>query len=159
MSQNDPVPTSRTYVHDRCEQPTVVSDGAFSALASPLAGVEKTYCNACKSMFSVEEYRWQDTNEKLPDYYRRHSDHASTIDRFIASRHSIIAALLIAALLGILTAIWSFMAQGEGLFASVFLGIGVGFISLLAMAAILMSVLTPLVHRRVCKVSDPRRLT
>ena len=159
MTQSEPAPTSRTYIHDRCEQPTVVSGGAFSALASPLAGVETTYCNGCKSMFAVDEFRWEDTNEKLTDYHRRHASGASAIDRFIASRHSIIVALILATLLGILTMILSLTFQGEELLTSVFLGIGVGFVSLIAMATILISVLTPVVHRRVCKVSDPRRLT
>lgn len=159
MTQTEPIPTSRTYTHDRCEQPTVVSGGAFSALASPLAGVQQTYCNACKSMFAVDEFRWTDTDEKLTDYHRRHASGASAIDRFIASRHSIIAALILAVLLGVLTMILSFLFQGEGLLASIFFGIGAGVLSLIAMTAILISVLTPIVHRRVCKVSDPRRLT
>ena len=159
MTQSESVPTSRIYIHDRCEQPTVVSDGAFSALASPLAGVERTYCNACKSMFGVDEFRWADTDEKLIDYHRRHADGASAIDRFIASRHSVIAALILAALLGVLTALFGLVFQGEGLLESIFFGIGAGVLSLIAMTAILISVLTPIVHRRVCKVSDPRRLT
>lgn len=158
MTQSESIPTSRTYIHDRCEQPTVVSDGAFSALASPLAGVQQTYCNACKSMFAVDEFRWADTDEKLADYHRRHASGASAIDRFIASRHSIIAALILAVLLGVLIMILSLL-QGEGLLASIFFGIGAGVLSLIAMTAILISVLTPSVHRRVCKVSDPRRLT
>ncbi len=58
-----------------------------------------------------------------------------------------------------MTMIQSLFFQGEGLLASIFLGIGAGVLSLIAMTAILISVLTPIVHRRVCKVSDPRRLT
>ncbi len=158
MTQNEPAPTSRIYLHDRCEQPTVVSDDAFSALASPLAGVQQTYCNACKSMFAVDEFRWADTDEKLTDYYLRHASRASAIDRFIASRHSVITALVLAVLLGILTVILCLVVQGEELLTSIFLGIGVGVLSLLTMGAILIFVLTPIVHRRVCKVSDPRRL-
>lgn len=158
MTQSEPVPTSRTYIHDRCDQPTVVSDGAFSALASPISGVERTYCNACKSMFSVDEFRWEDTDEKLVDYHRRHASGASAIDRFIASRHSLIAALVLSTLLGILTMVFYLVFQGEALLGAFFLGVGVGFVSLIAMGTILISVLTPIVHRRVCKVSDPRRL-
>ena len=158
MTPSEPTPTSRTYLHDRCEQPTVVSDGSFSALASPLTGVEQTYCNACKSMFAVEEFRWADPGEKLPDYHRRHASGASAIDRLIASRHSVIVSLVLAVLLGALTMILSFVFQGEELLTSIFFGIGVAVLSLIAMAAVLILILTPLVHRRVCKVSDPRRL-
>ncbi|MCC9641065.1 hypothetical protein LOC71_02185 [Rhodopirellula sp. JC740] len=158
MSQNEPAPSSRAYVHDRCEQPTVVSDTAFSTVASPLAGVEQTYCNACKDMFAVKEYRWADSGETLPDYYQRHAGGATAIDRFIASRHSIIAAFVVSVVVGIATAALFYFFLKEGLMAAVFLGIGAGFLSLIAMGTILISFLTPMVHRRVCKVSDPRHL-
>ncbi len=110
-------------------------------------------------MFAVEEFRWADTDEKLSDYHQRHASGASAIDRFIGSRHSVIAVLITAVLLGVLTMILSWRFQGEGLLASFFFGVGAGVLALIAMAAILLSVLTPIVHRRVCKVSDPRRLT
>ncbi|MCC9603681.1 hypothetical protein LOC67_24290 [Stieleria sp. JC731] len=158
MSDKQPPPTSRTYIHDRCEQPTIVAKESFAAVASPLSGVEQTYCNACKSMYAVDEYRWADTNEKLTDYYKRHGNGANALDRFIASRHSLIAALVVAIGLGIAMAVIANTIQGTDLLTSIFIGIGVCVLAVTAMATVIVSVLTPIVHRRVCNVSDPRHL-
>jgi hypothetical protein len=46
----------------------------------------------------------------------------------------------------------------KGFLGFFFSAIGLCVILLMALAAILISVITPIVHQRVCGVSDPRRL-
>ena len=152
------VPESRSYTHDRCEQMTVASGDAFTSLASPLADLEQTYCHACKSMFPIAEFRWSESDETLPDYCQRHGGKATMLDRFIASRQSIIAAMVVAVAIGIFASAYFFFAQGDGLVSAIACGVGAGFISFIAIGGIFMWVLTPLVHKRVCGVSDPRKL-
>ena len=152
------VPESRPYTHDRCEQMTEVSGEAFTSLASPLTGLEQTYCNACKSMFPIAEFRWTDSNETLPNYYQRHGDKATKFDRFIASRRSIIAGLVVAVAIGIFAFAFFFFVRGDGFVTAIGCGIGSATLSLIPIAAILFSVLTPMVHKRACGVSDPREL-
>ena len=152
------IPDSRGYIHDRCEQTTEVSGSAFSNLASPLAGLKQTYCNACKGMFPVAEFRWADTDEPLPKYYKRHEEKATELDRFIASKNSILAGLVAAVVIGVLVCVFFLVIQGDGVASAVACGIGATVLSLIAIAAILVSVLTPMVHKRVCGVADPREL-
>jgi hypothetical protein len=157
IEMQEPAPTSRSYTHDRCRQETVVSDSAFTNLASPLSDIQQTYCSGCKGMFQVSEFSWSDTTEKLIDYRKRLAGHAGSIARFLCSKNAVISVLVIAIGMGAILAQLLSPIQA-GLLGYVFTAIGLSVLSLIAFAAILISVITPIVHQRVCGVSDPRRL-
>lgn len=150
-------PTSRRYMHDRCKRETVVSDSAFSNMASPLSDISQTYCNNCKGMFQVQEFAWSDTLENLVDYRKRLAGHAGPISRFLCSKNAVIAMLVLGILLGIVSTQLMFPIQ-EGLFRFLILAFGISVIWLIALGSVLISVVTPLVHKWVCGVSDPRIL-
>lgn len=108
-------------------------------------------------MFQVSEFAWSDTMEKLIDYRKRLAGHAGSIDRFLCSKNAVLVMLVFALGLGAILAQMLSPIQ-KGLLGYVFTAIGLCVICLVAFGAILISVITPIVHRRVCGVSDPRRL-
>jgi hypothetical protein len=49
------------------------SDGPeFQAFANPLAEMEQTNCGHCEEAYSLTEFYWEDTEEKIADYFERH---------------------------------------------------------------------------------------
>ena len=65
MSNPASVPTSRTYVHDRCGNATVVSGNDFESLANPFAFCSGTMCVACNKAFPLKQFVWADTGETI----------------------------------------------------------------------------------------------
>jgi len=153
----DSVPASRAYIHDRCHQDTIVGDAAFVNLASPLSDIHQTYCSGCKGMFDVHEFAWSDTRECLIDYRARHSTGAGSFARFICSRNAVLIMFVISIGLALVGAMLLSPIQ-QGLLGFLFTAIGVGFVALIALATLLIRVITPMVHKHVCGVSDPRAL-
>lgn len=150
-------PTSRSYTHDRCKQETIVADAAFSNMASPLSDITLTYCSGCKGMFQVSEFAWTDTGENLIEYRKRLAGHAGPVSRFLCSKTAVLCMLALAVLLGVAGAQWLSPVQ-RGLLGFAFTALGIGFVSVVVLAGILVSVITPMVHKRVCGESDPRQL-
>lgn len=150
-------PVSRAYIHDRCKQPTIVGDNAFSNLASPLSNIQETYCSGCKGNFKIDEFCWADTSESIVDYRLRHGGEAGVVSRFICSSHAVVALFLLGLVLAVVAA-FLLRSPNEGLLGFFLTFIGAAVLILFLLGALLISVLTPLVHKRVCGVADPRRL-
>jgi hypothetical protein len=108
-------------------------------------------------MFDITEFLWTDTSEKIVDYRKRLSGNASLIQRFLCSKNAVLGMPVLALALGVVLAQLLSPIQ-KGFLGFFFSAIGLCVILLMALAAILISVITPLVHQRVCGVSDPRRL-
>lgn len=151
----EPTPEHREYVHDRCHLVTIVTGSDFTNLASPLNEFELTYCSACKGMFGVGEFAWRDTGETIPDYRRRHAGDASAVWRWIGGRKGIWIVLALSIILGGMSA--ATLADG-GWPEFMMLLIGGSLLAFIATASLLLYVLTPIAHKRVCGVADPRRL-
>ena len=153
---NEMVPESRTYRHTKCGAETVVSGGSFSVVSNPLADMTRTWCTPCNAFFPVSEYVWADTDEKIVDYYNRHSTKATAFDRFLCSKVFLIVSVVFGALVGIAIG-YAFTrngALGQRLLVSGFLA----FIGVFAAAALNISVVSKAVVKRVCGVADTRRL-
>ena len=110
----------------------------------------------CNAFFPVSEYVWADTDEKIVDYYNRHSTKATAFDRFLCSKVFLIVSVVFGALVGIAIG-YAFTrngALGQRLLVSGFLA----FIGVFAAAALNISVVSKAVVKRVCGVADTRRL-
>ena len=153
---NEQVPESRAYRHSKCGAETVVSGESFSAVSNPLADMTRTWCTSCNAFFPVSEYVWDDTGEKLVDYYNRHSTRATAFDRFLCSRLFLIVSVVIGALVGVAVgyALTRNGALGQRLLASGFLA----FVGIFAAAALNVSVISKVIVKRVCGVADTRTL-
>ena len=116
---NSEIPTARVYIHERCGRPTEVSGPEFSALADPLAGMERTLCAPCEEMNTLSQFTWEDTGEKISAYYARHLQAVSPADRQRARRSNLFRFLAIGGALGLLVSI--------GLGTIVGMGAGIGY--------------------------------
>lgn len=105
--------TSRSYTHIRCQTETEVTDPEFSYIANPLSFMERTVCAECGEAFSAHEFAWSDTNERLPDYYKRYLKNVSPTVKSVASySRSIIfgGGILIGLLASLLALLINFIA-------------------------------------------------
>ena len=64
--------TSRRYVHGACGEITEIDGPEFQAFANPLSEMDQTYCSHCEDHFGIAEFRWEDTDESIADYFVRH---------------------------------------------------------------------------------------
>jgi hypothetical protein len=108
-------------------------------------------------MFQVSEFAWTDTTENLVEYRKRWAGNAGPIQRFLCSKNAVLSMLVLSIVLG------AAAAQGlspiqRGMLGYVFTALGLIVVFLMILASILISVITPMVHKRVCGVADPRQL-
>lgn len=150
------VPDSRTYRHMKCDEETVVAEESFSALSNPMSGIDKTMCSICAAMFPVSEFEWSDTNEKISDYYARHSKDATERERFLCSKNF----MMIVILLCVITTAFGFyylvkdedtMVQGICVFTGLVVGAVIG-------ANVFERIFEKPITKKVCGVSDTRVL-
>ncbi|MFV0446287.1 MAG: hypothetical protein ACK5Q5_22160 [Planctomycetaceae bacterium] len=104
------IPESRIYRHTTCSSETTVGETAFSVASNPLACMEQTQCSACGSLFPVAEFEWADTDESLPDYYARHSQNATDLQRLLCSKKVMMIVILLTAT-GVATATYFLVKQ------------------------------------------------
>lgn len=64
---DDPIPTSRVYLHLRCGGGTAVSGHDFVSLCDPARPVSGTMCVTCGDCFPLDQFVWADTEETLQD--------------------------------------------------------------------------------------------
>jgi hypothetical protein len=139
--------SSRDYVHSQCGGTTRVDGPEFQALADPLSRMQATYCSECEEMFPIHEFAWEDTQERISDYYARYQRQASGFQRFVGSRAGMFT------LAGVVFVL--------GLTSSAFLGaLGVAAAIFGAIIAIVLHVvvLGPMILRQVLGTADPTQL-
>ena len=138
---------SRDYVHSRCGGVTTIDGPEFQALADPLSRMVSTYCSECEETFPITEFAWDDTQERISDYYARYQHQASGLQNFLASR---------AGMFTVAGVIFSL-----GLVSCVALGL-LGLIAAIAGAVISIvlhvTVLGPMILRQVLGTNDPTQL-
>ena len=150
------VPESRVYRHVACGTDTIVSGEAFSVASNPLADMNRTWCTACNAFFPVGEYEWTDTGEKIVDYYARHSAKATALDRFLCSKVFLIISVVVGALVGLVVGYLLVRNGGWGQ-RIVVAGI-LALVGVFAAAALNVSVISKVIAKRVCGVTDTRTL-
>lgn len=79
-------PESRVYRHGVCNTDTEISGQAFESLSNPFTGLNLAWCGSCKAHFPLSEFAWADTDERITDYYLRHTARATVAERFLSSR-------------------------------------------------------------------------
>ena len=153
---SDKPPESRTYRHQTCGAETTISGQPFEVMSNPLSDMASTWCSQCEEQFPLAEYEWSDTNEKVLDYYARHSEGATDTQRFLCSRKCMLLSGGGGLVLGAaITFILFRNGAGWQKFGLPVLAGGVGaFIGL----AIYISALCGPITKKVCGVSDTRLL-
>ena len=79
----------------QCGNDTVVSGDAFEVVSNPMSSMEQTQCSSCGAMFPISDFEWSDTGEKLSDYYARHTQNATELQRFLCSKKFMVAVIVI----------------------------------------------------------------
>jgi hypothetical protein len=141
----DGIPTSRSYVHDKCGQSTVVSGGDFKNLACPVPGMGRTMCVSCGGAFPVSEFKWEDSNEGIEAYYKRHRARISAFIRLLCSRQITLVAALIGFIAGIGVGVWS--GNALGLLWGIVIGVVSALVGPIASILIWDAITTPLLNR------------
>jgi hypothetical protein len=150
------VPESRAYRHIPCGNETLVGGQSFEVVSNPMSSMERTMCSSCGAMFPISQFEWADTGETLSDYYARHTQNATDLQRFLCSKKfmvGVIAACVLLTEIGI----YFLMRNAElsvllfTLFGGLLIG---GFIGM----AVFVSGFADPIKRKVCGVSDTRSL-
>lgn len=151
------VPESRTYRHLTCKTETTISEQPFEVMSNPLSDMASTWCSQCEGQFPLSEYEWADTNEKVLDYYARHSAEATDLHRFLCSRKCM---LILGGLGFVLGAIggW-FLFRGDAMWLRVVMPIFCGGFGAFGGLAVYVSALCGPITKKVCGVKDTRTLT
>lgn len=106
-----------------------------------------TYCSECDDMFPIEEFAWDDTQERISDYYARYKSQASGFQSFMASRTGMFVIAGLVFVLGLLSCL-AFGALGL-----------VNAIGGCIVAVVLhVTVLGPMILRQVLGTDDPTQL-
>tara|TARA_R110002073_G_scaffold334669_2_gene524669 strand:- start:15 stop:467 length:453 start_codon:yes stop_codon:yes gene_type:complete len=61
----------RAYIHQKCQQSTVISGDDWIGLCNPFTQTSATICSHCNNEFPVNEFEWADTHENVMTYIRR----------------------------------------------------------------------------------------
>ena len=150
------VPDSRAYVHLICRQETVVDGPHFAALTDPLIGMQQTYCAVCEEMFPVNQFAWTDTQERLSDFYARHAQRATPMQRRLGSRETLLAVMGLGALGGLLAGVLVGLAVGW--IAGTLVAIVAAIAGLIAGFVLIEYVVKPGIYKSAFGVSDTRQL-
>lgn len=158
------IPPSRVYIHQRCGEPTEVSGPEFSALANPLAEMERTFCSNCQQYDTIDQFSWADTGEPISVYYQRYLQAMPAVDRQATARSNLLRCIIGAATVGLaisivitlllMTLLGTLFAILLGLLAALLL---VPLLGLLGFQYFEKSVVQPIL-RRLFGVDDPRQL-
>jgi hypothetical protein len=147
---------SRVYRHVPCGNETVVSGQSFEVVSNPMSSMERTQCSSCGAMFPIADFEWADTGERLSDYYARHTQSATPLQRFLCSKTFMIAVIL---LLTALTEIGIyFLMRDEEAFVLGFCLVGGLMIGALIGMGVFLNLFANPITRKVCGVSDTRTL-
>lgn len=150
------VPESRAYRHLACGNETEVGGQAFETVSNPMSSMEQTQCSGCTAMFPISQFAWVDTGETLSDYYARHTQNATDLQRFLCSKKFMVGVILVCILLTEIGVYFLMRNSGVGMTLFVMLG-GVVVGGFIGMALFVSGFADP-IKRKVCGVSDTRTL-
>lgn len=143
---------SRFYLCTSCGEETEISGPEFLALADPLANMKQTYCVECEEYLPLDQFKWSDTGESIPDYYKRHGAKATNIDRFWCDTSGLLCLGILGLFVGGMLGAVVGMTSGFwfGAIASIVLGLAGGIAGLV----IRETVISPRILERVCGTRD-----
>ena len=151
-----PIPESRSYRHVACGSDTEVSGQAFEIVSNPMSSMEQTQCSLCNAMFPIADFEWCDTGEKISDYYARHSQSATELQRLLCSKKAMVALIAIS-VIATEIGIYLLLAQRNAVVLAVCLVGGLLIGALVGMTLFVSGLANP-IKRKVCGVSDTRSL-
>ena len=156
MMSESSAPESRTYRHLDCQTETTIGGQPFEVMSNPLSDMASTWCSQCEGQFPLSEYAWADTNEKVLDYYARHSENATDLQRFLCSRKCM---LILGGLGFIFGGVGGYLLfRNDALWLRILMPIACGGFGAFGGLAIYISGLCGPITRNVCGVSDTRTL-
>ena len=147
---------SRDYKHLKCKTQTEISGPEFRALSDPMASMKETFCDECDGHFPINEFAWSDTNEKITDYYDRHTSKASEADRFLCSTPGL--AILAAGGFCVGVVFGGIICMLIGGMAGFIIALILGLVGAVVGVVVRETVITPKILQKVCGVSDTRNL-
>lgn len=139
--------SSRDYVHSQCGGVTTIEGPEFQSLADPLSKMHSTYCSECEDVFPISEFAWDDTQERISDYYARYQQQASSLQRFIASRGGMFTIAGVVFVVGLLS------CAVLGAF-----GLAAAIVGAIVAIVLHVMVLGPMILRQVLGTADPTQL-
>ncbi|MEW4527052.1 hypothetical protein [Maioricimonas sp. JC845] len=154
---DQPVPEERAYRHVTCGNETLVGGQSFEVVSNPMSSMEQTMCSACNAMFPIAEFEWADTGEKISDYYTRHSQNATDMQRFLCSKKFMVAVILLFVILTEI-GIYLLMSDEETAVLAFCLVGGLMIGGIIGMSVFISGFADP-IKKKVCGVSDTRLLT
>lgn len=150
------VPESRAYRHVTCGNETVVGGQPFEVVSNPMSSMEQTQCSSCDGMFPISDFEWSDTGEKISDYYARHSQSATDLQRFLCSKRFMVA-IIVACIIATEIGVYLLLAN-QGTFVLIFCLVGGLMIGAMIGMAVFISGFANPIKSKVCGVSDTRTL-
>ncbi|QDU36128.1 hypothetical protein Mal4_04110 [Maioricimonas rarisocia] len=154
---DQPVREERAYRHVTCGNETLVGGQSFEVVSNPMSGMERTMCSSCNAMFPISEFEWSDTGESLPDYYARHSQNATDMQKLLCSKKFMVAVILFFVVLTEI-GIYFLLADEEFAVLAFCLVGGLMIGGIIGMSVFISGFADP-IKKKVCGVSDTRLLT
>lgn len=121
-----------------------------------MSGMTRTWCTHCNAHHGIAEYTWSDTDETLADYYARHSASATDVQRFLCSKKFMVTLWIVGFILASIGAFFLFANMKPGM-RIVFTPL-VGLIGVMVASAVFVSGFANPITKKVCGISDTRRL-
>jgi hypothetical protein len=121
-----------------------------------MSDMARTWCTPCNAFFPISEIEWSDTGETIEKYYERHGARASGLDRFLCSKKFLVISVAVGLVVGAGAGYYLFRDRAAG--ARFLMTAFLGFLGVFAAAAVNVSVISKLITKKVCGVSDTRVL-
>ena len=107
-------------------------------------------------MFPITAFEWSDTGETISDYYARHTQNATDLQRFLCSKKFMVALIVICIVLTEV-GIYFLLANRGGFALTICLVGGLMIGAIIGMGVFVSGFADP-IKRRVCGVKDTRSL-
>ena len=121
-----------------------------------MSSMTRTWCTHCDSFFPLSDYEWSDTSEKLTDYYARHSQRATDLQRFLCSKKFMVILWVVGFILAAIGAY--FLFQDDKVWVRIVFVPLSGVIGVLIASGVFVSGFANPITRKVCGASDTRLL-
>jgi hypothetical protein len=126
-------------------------------VSNPMSSMERTHCSTCNAMFPITEFVWADTDERISDYYSRHTRNATALQRFLCSKKFMVL-LIISCMVFTEVSLYFLLANANRMALTICLLIGLVIGAFIGMAIFISGFADP-IKRKVCGVPDTRMLT
>lgn len=142
----DETPDGRPYIHDKCGEATVVSEGHFAHICDPFRPCTGTFCVTCNGFFPLTEVRWADTDESISDYRERMKQLTPAPLRVWRSGVGCLVGLVVGLLVGFLLRVGLKAQGGIGWYLG--LGAVIGSVAIAVIGSVILEAKYPIDYRR-----------